>query len=165
MSKKKSKGGNTAAIVSEMAQPIAEKLGMKIWDVTYEKEGSLYYLRVFIERPGGSIGIDDCENMSRPLSELLDKADPIEEQYILEVGSPGLGRIMRKKEHFEEYTDCPVRIRYIREHDGLREFIAIIRSYDDDNGILSVETENGSADIDLSETAFVRLYDDEEFEE
>ena len=165
MSKKKSKGGNTAVIVSEMAQPIAEKLGMKIWDVTYEKEGSLYYLRVFIERPGGSIGIDDCENMSRPLSELLDKADPIEEQYILEVGSPGLGRIMRKKEHFEEYTDCPVRIRYIREHDGLREFIAIIKSYDDDNGILSVETENGPADIDLSETAFVRLYDDEEFEE
>ena len=162
MARIKRKGsGNTADTVMEMAKPIAEKLDLKIWDVTYDKEGSLYYLRVLIERPGGIVGIDDCEALSRPLSDALDKADPIEEQYILEVGSPGIGRLMRREEHFREYTECPVRIRYIRETEGIKEFIAVIMGYED--GVLDVETEQGRKSIKLSDTAFVRLYDDDDF--
>lgn len=162
------KGGNIAAVAYKLAKPIADELGLGIWDITYEKEGALRYLRVLIERPGGSIDMDDCEAMTRPLSKALDEADPIEEQYILEVGSPGLGRQLRKKEHFEEYRDCPVRIRYIREHEGVKEFIGIIRDYDEGTKALTVLTEKGDdteeIQVKLSETAFVRLYDDEDIE-
>ncbi|MBQ7991105.1 MAG: ribosome maturation factor RimP [Oscillospiraceae bacterium] len=157
---KAKKGGNTVRIVYDLARPIADGLGLTIWDITFEKEGALRYLRVLIEREDRAVDMDDCENMTRPLSKALDEADPIEEQYILEVGSPGLGRELRRQEHFEQFMDCPVRVRYIREHDGVKEFIAIIRGYED--GVLTAETEQGIVTIDTSETAFIRLYDDED---
>lgn len=153
------KGGNTAAAVYEIAKPIADGLGLKIWDVTFDKEGSLWYLRVFIDRFDGGVSMEDCENMTRPLSEALDKADPIEQNYMLEVGSPGLGRELKRPEHFEEFLECPVRIRYIRETDGQKEFIAILKGYTKD--AVSVVTEEGDREIKLSDTAFVRLYDDD----
>ena len=72
---------NTAALVRELAQPICDELGLFLWDVRYEKEGSSYYLRVFIDSDDG-ISIEDCENVTRPLSKALDDADPIKEQYL-----------------------------------------------------------------------------------
>lgn len=162
MAVRNGKGGSTTDTVMKLALPIAQRLDLKIWDVTFDKEGSLYYLRVLIERPGGTVDLDDCEKMTRPLSEELDKYDPIPEQYILEVGSPGLGRKLTRQEHFEEYMECPVRIRLIRETDGIKEFIAVITGYD--NGVLSVETENGPRTVKISDTAFIRLYDDDDYE-
>lgn len=156
------KGGNTAALVYETAKPIADGLNLKIWDVTFEKEGAMWYLRVLIEREDGSVDMDDCEAMTRPLSEALDKADPIEQSYMLEVGSPGLGRQLRRPEHFEEYLECPVRIRYIRETEGEKEFIAVLKGYNKDS--ISVVTEKGDREIKLSDTAFVKLYDDDDGE-
>lgn len=153
------KGGGTAAAVYGIAKPIADSLGLKIWDVTFEKEGSMLYLRVFIEREDGAVDMDDCENMTRPLSKALDEIDPIDRNYMLEVGSPGLGRELRRPEHFEEYLECPVRIRYIRETDGKKEFIAVLKGYTKDT--LSVVTEEGDKEIKLSDTAFVKLYDDD----
>lgn len=160
--KKRGRGGNTVSTVYGIAKPIADGLGLRIWDVTFEKEGALRYLRVLIEKEDGPVDMDDCEAMTRPLSEALDRYDPIEEQYMLEVGSPGLGRELRKEEHFLEYMECPVRIRYIREKDGVKEFIAVLTAYNKEKGSISAETENGPAEILLSETAFVKLYDDED---
>lgn len=159
--KKTGKGGNTVSAVYDIAKPIADSLGLTIWDITFEKEGALRYLRVFIEKPEG-IDMDDCEAMTRPLSKALDEADPIDEQYMLEVGSPGLGRELRREEHFLEFIDCPLRIRYIREKDGVKEFIAVLTAYNKDSGSITVETEEGQKEILLSDTAFVKLYDDEE---
>ncbi len=153
------KGGNTAAAVYQIAKPIADSLGLKIWDVTFEKEGSVWYLRVFIERTDGAVDLDDCEKMTRPLSEALDREDPIEQNYMLEVGSPGLGRELRRPEHFEEFLECPVKIRYIRETDGLKEFIAILKGYTKDT--VSVVTEAGDKEIAVADTAFIKLYDDD----
>lgn len=160
--KKTGKGGNTVAAVYKLAKPIADSLGLKIWDITFDKEGSLRYLRVFIEKDGGAVDMDDCEAMTRPLSKALDEADPIDEQYMLEVGSPGLGRELRKEEHFLEYLDCPLRIRYIREKDGIKEFIAVLTAYNKENGSITVETEKGTEEIAVSDTAFIKLFDDEE---
>ena len=157
--KKGGKGGNTAAAVREIAKPIADGLGLKIWDVVFEKEGALWYLRVFIDKEGGAVDMDDCENMTRPLSKALDEADPIEQNYMLEVGSPGLGRELRRPEHFEEFLECPVRIRYIRETDGKKEFIAILKGYTKDT--VSVIAEEGDMEVKISDTAFIRLYDDD----
>lgn len=152
------KGGNTAAAVYGIAKPIADSLGLKIWDVVFEKEGAMWYLRVLIEKDGG-VDMDDCEAMTRPLSKALDEADPIEQNYMLEVGSPGLGRQLRRPEHFEEFLECPVKIRYIREIDGIKEFIAVLKGYGKDS--VTVITEEGEKEIALSDTAFVRLFDDD----
>ncbi|MDE5859353.1 MAG: ribosome maturation factor RimP [Oscillospiraceae bacterium] len=155
------KGGSTTAAVYDIAKPIADSLGLKIWDVAFEKEGALWYLRVLIEKEGG-VDMDDCENMTRPLSKALDEADPIEQNYMLEVGSPGLGRQLKRPEHFEEFLECPVRIRYIRETEGKKEFIAILKGYTKDT--VSVITEEGDREIKLSDTAFIKLFDDDDDE-
>lgn len=155
------KGGNTAVAVYEIAKPIADGLNLKIWDVSFEKEGAMWYLRVLIEKDGG-VDMNDCEAMTRPLSKALDEADPIEQNYMLEVGSPGLGRQLRRPEHFEEFLECPVKIRYIRETEGVKEFIAVLKGYDKDS--IFVVTEDGEKEIALSDTAFVRLFDDDDDE-
>lgn len=156
------KGGNTVARVYDIAKPFADELGLTIWDVVYEKEGSYFYLRVFIEKPDG-VEMSDCEELSRKLSKALDEADPIDDSYILEVGSPGLGRILKKPEHFEEFIDCPVRIRYIRETDGQKEFIAVMTAYSREDNTISVVAQNDEElTVKLSETAFVKLCDDED---
>lgn len=156
------KGGNTVAKVYEIAKPIADSLGLKIWDIVFEKEGAMWFLKVLIDKIDGALDMDDCEAMTRPLSKALDEADPIEQNYMLEVGSPGLGRDLKKPEHFEEFLECPVRIRYIRETDGQKEFIAVLKGYTKDT--ISVITEDGDKEINLSETAFVRLFDDDDDE-
>lgn len=163
--KKSGKGGNTVSAVYDIAKPIADELGLLIWDVSFEKEGAVRYLRVLIEKPEGAVDMDDCEAMTRPLSEALDRIDPIDCQYVLEVGSPGLGRQLRREEHFLRFLECPLRIRYIREKDGVKEFIAILTAYNKDSGSISVITERGGEEIALADTAFVRLYDDEELPE
>ena len=79
--------GNTVAVCTRLAQPVAEELGLQLWDVRFVKEGADWYLRFFIDREGG-VTIDDCEEMSRRMDKLLDEADPIACSYCLEVSSP-----------------------------------------------------------------------------
>ncbi len=95
----KGKGGNTVAVVERIARPVVEALGYRLWDVRYEKEGPDHFLRVFIDKDG-DMDTADCEKVSRALDPLIDEADPIEESYYFEVGSPGLGRRLTRPEHF-----------------------------------------------------------------
>ena len=138
----------------ELAKPLAESLGVSIWDVVFEKEGASWYLRIFIDKDEG-INIDDCEAFSRPFNKILDEKDFIDQSYIFEVGSPGIGRELKRPEHFEKYIGSPVRVRLIRAADGLKEIIGLLKEYNKDS-ILVDEKE-----IKLSDTAFVKLYDDE----
>ncbi|MBO6141753.1 MAG: ribosome maturation factor RimP [Ruminococcus sp.] len=155
---------NTAAIVRELAQPICDELGLFLWDVRYEKEGSSYYLRVFIDSDEG-ISIEDCENVTRPLNKALDEADPIKEQYVLEVGSPGLGRELRRPEHFEACIGDALKVRLIRPmEDGRKEILVGLDSYDE-NKIYGHETDDDGnmldpIEISLRDCAFIKLYDD-----
>ena len=82
---------STVQIVTDLVSPFAEALGLSLWDVRYEKEGAGWYLRIFIDKPGG-VNIDDCEALSRAVDAPLDEADPIPESYTLEVSSPGIER-------------------------------------------------------------------------
>lgn len=138
----------------ELAKPLAESLGVSIWDVVFEKEGASWYLRIFIDKDDG-INIDDCEAFSRPFNKILDEKDFVDQSYIFEVGSPGIGRELKRPEHFEKYIGSPVRVRLIRAADGLKEIIGLLKEYNKDS-ILIDEKE-----IKLSDTAFVKLYDDE----
>lgn len=169
MSGKNNKGGNTIAKVYEMVKPITDELKLSIWDIVFEKEGAYWYLRVYIDREDDMASMEDCENVTRPLSKLLDDWDPIDISYILEVGSPGLGRLLRKPEHFGKFLECPVRVRFIRENEnGEKEIIAALKAYGKDS--ITVAADGKESVIKLSDTAFVKLADDEdlfgdEFEE
>ena len=156
------KGGNTIRRVWELAEPLAKELGVSIWDVVFEKEGANWYLRVFIDRDEG-IDLDICEAFSRPFSKMLDEADPIEQSYILEVGSVGLARELKRPEHFERFIGSPVRVRLIRAQNGVKEFIAKLLAYNKDGITLSAGEEE--FEISLKDTAFVKLCDDEDIED
>lgn len=90
MTQPKGKRPNTAAVCAELAAPVAEGIGVYLWDVVFEKEGAGWYLRYFIDKDAdGGVTIDECEAFSRAMSDLLDEKDPIPQSYTLEVGSPG----------------------------------------------------------------------------
>lgn len=113
---------NIAGTVFELATPIAKKLGLKIWDVEFVKEGADYYLRVYIDKDG-IITTDDCEKFSRTFDPILDEEDPIDHSYCFEVSSPGMERLLSRPEHFEKYIGEKVRITLYRGIDGHKEYI------------------------------------------
>ena len=154
-----SKGKNTVSIVEELAAPIAEKLGLRIWDVRYLKEGSQWYLRVFIDKDGG-VDINDCENMSRALDEPLDKADPIENEYILEVSSPGIERQLVRPAHFEEFIGADIMVKMIRPIEGIgKEFKGVLTAFED--GMVTITDHSGenTVTINKKDAAYIKLDD------
>lgn len=126
----------TVDLVWKIAAPIAEELGLEIWDIRYVKEGADWYLRVFIDREDG-ITIEDCENMSRALDEPLDVADPIPVAYILEVSSPGLERELLRPEHFEKTLGQSVIVRLFRPLNGKKEYTGTLLEFE--NGTFRFE--------------------------
>ena len=153
------KGSNTAAKAYELAAPLAESLGLTLWDVVFEKEGAIWYLRIYLDKEGG-VDINDCEAFSRPFNKLLDENDFIEPSYVFEAGSPGLGRELRRPEHFEKYLGEPVRVRFIRAVDNVREVAADLKAYSKESITLSANGEE--SEIKFSDIAFVRLCDDQD---
>lgn len=114
------KKGSVAERVWEMAEPLARELGLRIWDVQFGKEGAEWFLRVFIDKDGG-VSIDDCVDMTHALDPVLDREDPIPQEYMLEVFSPGLERKLTRPEHFQAWLGKPVRAKLIRPlEDGSR---------------------------------------------
>lgn len=92
----------TAAIVTELIQPVFEGLEFELVDVTFTKEGNGWYLRIFIDKPGG-VDIEDCQNISREIDRILDEKDPIPQSYTLEVSSPGLERPLKKPADYDRF--------------------------------------------------------------
>ena len=105
--------GNVYESVKAMAEPIAESLGLSVWDVRYIKEGASRYLRIFIDKEEG-VSIDDCEAMSRAIDAPLAELDPVKEAYILEVSSPGIERELTRPEHFDRFIGADIMVRLIR---------------------------------------------------
>ena len=126
-------------LTAQLAQPLVEAAGCTLWDVEYVREGGTWYLRVFIDKDEG-ISIDNCEAMSRPLSDLLDEADPIDQQYFLEVGSAGLERDLVRESHFAASIGAVVRMRLIRpDETGQKEYIGALESFDKEQVRLVLE--------------------------
>lgn len=114
----------------ELVAPILEELSLKAVDVEFLKEGPDYYLRVYIDRDGG-VGINDCEEVSRRLDPLLDEENFINDPYILEVSSPGLGRALRRPRDFAWAMDREVELRTFKKTENGGEFRGILRGYND----------------------------------
>ncbi len=153
----KGKGGNTVAVVWEIAEPIAESLGLRLWDVRFEKEGANWYLRVFIDKDDG-VSIDDCVDMSHALDTPLDEADPISQSYCLEVSSPGIERELKRDFHFEQCIGEKIKIKLIRPVENKREFSGVLESYDNGNIQIKLPDESGFM-INKKEASYIKLDD------
>ena len=151
MTKKESYQAKT----EELLLPIMETNGFELVDVEYVKEGSSWYLRAYIDKPGG-ITIDDCELVSRALSERLDSEDYISEAYILEVSSPGLLRPIKKEKDYKRNLEKEVEIRTYKMIDKKKEFVGTLTAFDKDTVTIS---EDGQERVfEKSEIALIRPY-------
>ena len=121
-------------VVAQLAQPIVEQAGCTLWDVEYVKEAGEWFLRVYIDKEGG-VDINHCEAVSRPLSDLLDEADPIQGSYTFEVSSAGLDRPLKKPEHFAACAGQQVDVRFYRPVDGRKEYTGALVGCDGDGNV------------------------------
>ena len=118
--------------------PILADFNFELVDVEFVKEAGNWYLRAYIDKPGG-ITIDDCEKVSRTLSDVLDREDYIEEAYYLEGSSPGVTRPLKKAKDYDRNIGRPVDIKLFRAVEGCKEFTAILASYTDDTVCVTLE--------------------------
>lgn len=128
----------------KLLQPIMEARGFELVDVEYVKEAGSWYLRAYIDKPGG-ITVDDCEIVNRELGDQLDRDDFIEDSYILEVSSPGLGRPLKKEKDFLRNQGGEVEIRTYRMIDGCKEFQGILKAWD--KNTVTIENEDGQEQV------------------
>lgn len=151
MSTQEKKKGNVAQRVWEMAEPLAKELGLTLWDVQFLKEGADWYLRIFIDKEGG-VGIDDCVDMTHKINPVLDREDPIPQEYLLEVSSPGLNRKLTRPSHMKAFLGAPVRVKLIRPLESGERVLS---------GILERAEENGEFEVRMDEDA-VRVFQKKE---
>ena len=135
--------------------PLLAEHNFELVDVEYVKEGGNWYLRAYIDKVGG-ITVDDCEVISRTLSDWLDREDFIADSYTLEVSSPGLGRPLKKDKDFERSLGEAVELRLYKPRDKQKEFAGILKGYDRET--VTVETEDGREEVFArQELALIRL--------
>ena len=139
-------------LTAALAAPIAREQGCTLWDVEYVKEAGTWILRVYIDKEGG-VSINDCEAVSRPLSDKLDEVDPIEGSYTLEVASAGAERVLKKPEHFAAFLGSEVDVRLYRPIDGKKEFVGVLAGYENGNVLLE-----GDLRFEKKDVAQVRLH-------
>lgn len=142
-------------VVAQLALPVVEAAGCSLWDVEYVKEAGQWFLRVYIDKEDG-VSIEDCEAVSRPMSDKLDEVDPIEGSYTFEVSSAGADRVLKKPEHFAQYQDAEVEVKLYRAREGRKDFVGLLKSYD--NGDVTLEVGGAPMMFEKKEIALVRLY-------
>ena len=135
--------------------PLMQEHGFELVDVEYVKEGDTWYLRAYIDKPGG-ITVDDCEAVSRKFSDILDEKDYIEDAYIFEVSSPGLGRPLKKEKDFQRSLGEEVEVRTYRAIDRQKEFAGILKAFDKDTITIAYE-DDAEQVFQRSDIALIRL--------
>lgn len=148
----------TEDVVRELSLPITDKYQFQLVDIEFKKEGPDWHLRLFIDKPGG-ITIEDCQLVSENLSEVLDKVDPIEQSYILEVSSPGLDRPLKTPEDFQNHINDKVEVKLYAPKDGKKVYVGKLIGLMDNNISLEIN-ESERLEIPLKTVSSVRLYVD-----
>ena len=141
--------------VTELAKPVVEEEGCSLWDVEYVREAGNWFLRIFIDKDGG-VGIDDCERISRRLDPILDKADPIPDSYVFEVGSAGAERELKRPGDFEQFMGSEVEVRLYQPVNGCKVYVGVLAGYD--NGRVTVTAGKNEVSFDKSQIALVKLH-------
>lgn len=139
----------------ELLTPIIERMKFELVDVEYVKEGGTWYLRAYIDKEGG-ITVNDCEAVAREMNEILDREDFVEDSYVFEVSSPGLGRPLKKEKDYVRSMGKEVEIRTYRAINREKEFYGILAAYDDAS--VTIEQESGEKlTFEKSDIALIRL--------
>lgn len=138
-----------------LLEPIVTGFGFELVDVEYVKEAGTWYLRAYIDKPGG-ITVDDCEAVSRKFSDILDEKDYIEDTYIFEVSSPGLGRPLKKDKDFQRSLGEEVEVRTYRAIEKQKEFTGVLQAFDKDSVTIVYEDDTTQTFL-RSEIALIRL--------
>ena len=140
--------------LEKLALPVCERHGVYIYNTEYKKEGSEYFLRLFIDKDSG-VTIEDCENVSREISPMLDDLTFIKDAYIFEVSSPGIDRVLSRPWHFEKVIGEEIDIKLFAPIDGTKEITGILKAYSDGN--ITVETNDKEIIIEKGKASSVKL--------
>ena len=139
----------------ELITPILDRMNFELVDVEYVKEGGTWYLRTYIDKEGG-ITVNDCEAVAREMNEILDREDFVEDSYVFEVSSPGLGRPLKKEKDYIRSMGKEVEIRTYRAINREKEFYGILSAYDENT--VTIKTEDGTEmTFEKSDIALIRL--------
>ena len=139
----------------ELITPILDRMNFELVDVEYVKEGGTWYLRAYIDKEGG-ITVNDCEAVAREMNEILDKEDVVEDSYVFEVSSPGLGRPLKKEKDYVRSMGKEVEIRTYRAINREKEFYGILSAYDENTVTIKTEDETEMT-FEKSDIALIRL--------
>ena len=159
----KEKGGkkNQAEYVEkltlEATAPIIERYGYQLWDVIFEKEGAMWSLKILFDKEDGGIDDTQCEEITAPLNEAVDKLPCLELIDILEVGSPGLDRILRKPFHFEKMMGQPIKVTTKDENGKTVYFSGTLSSYDEGTGDFTLLAENEEVSFNTAKCRRIAL--------
>lgn len=135
-----SKSESYESKTEELIQPLVDEKGFELVDVEFVKEGSEWYLRVYIDKDGG-ISVNDCEEISRAFNEILDREDYISEQYIFEVSSPGLTRPLKKEKDYKRSIGKLVDVKLYKPVDKAKEYTGVLSAFDENT--VTLECDNG----------------------
>lgn len=139
--------------ITKLAEPIVDDLNYELVDVEFVKEGANWYLRIYIDKPGG-IGIDDCQAVSERMSDILDKKDPIEQSYYLEVSSPGLERPLKTERDFIKYKGELVELKVFQPIDGKKLFEGELVGLVDDK--IVINQDGNAIEFEKNKVAIVK---------
>lgn len=148
----------TEKTVYELAEPIAQEMGAYLYDVEFVKEGGIWFLRVYVDKEEGGISLDECEAVSRKLSDALDREDPISQNYYLEVASPGIERKLKTDAHFRRYMGEMVDVGLYKAINGSKLVTGILKDYDGEK--IQVQVGEDVLEFSLKETTVVHLHFD-----
>lgn len=143
-------------VESLIVKPITE-LGYELYDVQYAKEGSDYYLKIFIEKEEG-ISLEDCEKVTHAINDILDTANYIKEQYFLEVSSTGVEKVLRKDKHLQENIGEEIVVKLFKPVNNTKEIIAILQSFNEQT--ITIKTQNEEIEIEKKNIALIKKYYD-----
>ena len=141
-------------LVASFAKPVVEAHGCELWDVEYVREGSEYFLRLYLDKEGG-VDINDCEAISRAVDPILDEKDPVPGSYHFEVCSAGLERALKRPSDFERFMGSAITVKLYRPRNGLKEIPCVLTGYED--GKVTVTAGKEIITFEKSEVALVRL--------
>lgn len=156
----KGKNGSTVQTVEALVTPALEEMGLRVWDIRFEKEGPDWFLRILIDRDT-PLDFQTCEQATHMINPILDEADPIQESYYLEVGSPGLGCRLTRESHFQVKQGAQILAHLIRpDENGNREIRGILKGKQDQ--LVLIEQEDGSIyEVQTKQASYFKLCDDE----
>ena len=138
-----------------LAEPVVQEEGCSLWDVEYVREAGSWFLRVYVDKPGG-VGIDDCERISRRLDPILDEADPIPDSYVFEVGSAGAERELKRPSDFAQFMGSEVEVKLYQPKDGRKSWVGTLTGCD--GGDVSIRVGGEELRFAAAQLAQVRLH-------